>query len=313
MSHRVCRHDQAGSTAAGHTGRFAESAFPEPHMTTSAMFHWTLAAAAAGLAMTCGCSMNAAHRHDLDRHGYVFYCDGAGGGGVLSNWGTGVREGLRQADYRGDFHCFPWNTGLGVVADQGASVEYKRQKAGELARQMVTYMDSHPGQNVNLVGLSAGTAVVVFALEALPEDHPVNDVVLLGSSVSSHYDLSKALKRVRHHVHVFTSEKDAVLGVAVSVAGTADRQFCGACSAGLKGFHLPARADTATRRLYAKVDNIAWVPEFARAGNYGGHTDAVNARFIRDYVAPLLFREGPSFIAAGPQPERDNAASPTGT
>jgi pimeloyl-ACP methyl ester carboxylesterase len=246
--------------------------------------------------------MASPHRHELDQCGYVFYCDGAGGGSVLTNWGTGVQEGLKKADYRGDFEVFAWNTGLGVALDQGSSVEYKRGKAAELAGRIKKYLDAHADQRVNLIGLSAGTAVAVFTLEALPEDHPVDNVVLLGSSVASHYDLTTALRRVRNRVYVFTSEKDAVLGVAVSVAGTADRQFCGACSAGLKGFHLPAKADRPTKALYSKVENIAWMPEFAKARNYGGHTDAVNALFVRDYVAPLLFKEGPAFTQAGVQP-----------
>ncbi|MBE7505414.1 MAG: hypothetical protein HS101_03920 [Planctomycetia bacterium] len=253
-------------------------------------------------AAASGCSQAEMHNHDLDQNGYVFYLDGAGGGGVLTNWGNGVREGLKLANYGGDFANFPWQTGLGVGADQSASVEYKREKAAELAQRIREYMDSHPDKPVNLVGLSAGTAVAAFALEALPENHPVENVVLLGSSLSSHYDMTKALARVRGRLYVFTSEKDAVLGVAVSIAGTADRQFCGACSAGLKGFHVPSDARDDTRRLYSKITNIDWRPEFAKDGNYGGHTDAVNANFVRDYIAPLLTDSGPRFVMAGQQP-----------
>lgn len=256
----------------------------------------------AGTLAATGCSQANMHNHDLDQNGYVFYLDGAGGGGILTNWGTGVREGLKLADYRGDFANVPWQTGLGVAADQGASVEYKREKAAEVAKQIRTYVDSHPDKPVNLVGLSAGTAVAAFALEALPKGYSVENVVLLGSSLSSHYDMTKALEHVRDRLYVFTSEKDAVLGVAVSVAGTADRQFCGACSAGLKGFHLPASGGAETKQLYGKITNIDWRPEFAKDGNYGGHTDAVNANFVRDYIAPLLSESGPRFLMAGQQP-----------
>lgn len=249
-----------------------------------------------------GCSAGPTHRHEVDQFGEVYYLDGAGGGSVLTNWGGGVQSGLRAAGYPGDFTTFVWNTGLGVAADQGASVQYKRQQAHDLARQIQVYMDDHPGRPIQLTALSAGTAVAVFTLEALPMDRPVNTVVLLGSSISSHYDMTQALRRVRGRVHVFTSEQDLVLGVAVAVAGTADRQFCGACSAGLRGFHLPPNASDETKRLYAKIENVTWRPEFARAGNLGGHTDAVNATFVRQYIAPLLWPEGPRFVEAGTQP-----------
>lgn len=249
-----------------------------------------------------GCSLSDGRAYESEPQGRVYYFDGAGGGGVLTNWGGGVREGLGRAGVPGGFESFAWHTGLGVFADQGASVMYKRQKAGEAAVLMRRFIESHPGRPVHVVGLSAGTAVAVFALEALPSELAVDEVVLLGSSLSSHYDLSPALEHVRGSVTVFTSEKDAVLGVAVSVAGTADREFCGACAAGLKGFHLPAKADQSTRELYARVHNIAWMPEFAGAGNFGGHTDAVNPAFVSTYVAPILLGTGPRFSQSGRQP-----------
>ncbi len=249
-----------------------------------------------------GCAGTQAHRHQLDQYGEVYYLDGAGGGNVLTNWGGGVRAGLKAAGYPGDFKIFVWNTGLGVLVDQSASVEYKRKKAAELAKRIVAYMDSHPRRPVNLIALSAGTAIAAFTLEALPQDQPVDNVVLLGSSLSSHYNMTEALKRVRVRLYVFTSDKDAVLSVGVAIAGTADRQFCGACSAGLHGFHLPTDASKDARRLYAKVENITWRPEFAKAGHLGGHTGAVNATFVRQYVAPLLWPQGPRFVEVGVQP-----------
>jgi hypothetical protein len=256
---------------------------------------------------TAGCSRQLAgkHRHDMDRHGQVFYLDGAGGGGLV-NWGRGVEAGLREAGYRGGFESFRWHTGLGVAADQGASVAYKRGQAAKLAKRIRTYQQSHPGRAVHLVGLSAGTAVAVFTLEALASNGKVDDLVLLGSSISEHYDMTAALRQVTGKAYVYTSEKDAVLSVLVPAAGTADRQFCGACSAGLHGLHLPRGANPETRRLYRKVNNINWKREFEEAGNYGGHTDATKARFVRDYVAPLILADGPTFRDAGRQPMSDD-------
>ncbi len=290
--------------------RSRRSGFPMParaiHSTARVQGAAVLAAV-----LLAGCSAAQQHRHELDQFGFVFYADGAGGGSILTDWGRGVAQGLKQAGYPGDFRSFHWHTGLGVAADQSASVEYKRQQAEKLAGEISAYAAEHPGRPVHLVALSAGTAVAVFALEALPERYPVERVVLLGSSLSSHYDVSNALRRVRDRLYVFTSDKDAVLGGLVPLAGTADRQFCGACAAGLRGFHLSARADAATRALYTRIENIAWRPEFASSENYGGHTDAVNPAFVRTYVAPLLRADGPRFVEAGAAPiARDAQPSP---
>ena len=228
-----------------------------------------------------GCAAPHRHDHERDRYGQVIYLDGAGGGSALTNWGRGVEQGLIRAGFLGGFDNHTWQTGLGVVADQEASVEYKRARAGVVAAEMASYAQTHPGASMNLVALSAGTAVAVYALEQLPEASPVDNVVLLGSSLSKHYDLTRALQRVRNRMYVFTSEKDAVLRFGVSALGTADREFCGACSAGLNGFHLASKASRERRRQYAKVENVEWRAEFARAGNLGGHTDAVDGRQSR--------------------------------
>ncbi len=235
-----------------------------------------------------GCAITHVHEHELDRYGKVYYLDGAGGGSKLTDWGRGVRAGLKAGGYPGGFENRSWQTGFGIVADQNTSNKYKRKKAREVAAEIVAYMDSHPGAAVNLMGLSAGTAVAVYALEELPLTHRVSNVVLLGSSLSKHYDLSNALAKVRDKFYVLTSKKDKMLRFAVAIAGTADRKFCGPCSAGIKGFHKPRDATASQKRLYAKVKDIAWRKEFASADNAGGHTGGTNARFVEKYIGLCL-------------------------
>lgn len=266
------------------------------------------AAALAGLWSLCGCAaVNNQHRHALDQNGIVFYLDGAGGGSVLTNWGRGVQAGLQLARYEGDFRTYRWQTGLGVAIDHQSSNDYKREQARAVAGQLREYMDSHPGAPVNLVALSAGTAIAVYALEELPQRYAVDTVVLLGSSLDQHYDLTAALRRVRRQVHVYVSDKDAVLTFLLPLGGTANRTNCGACAAGLLGFHLRPGDSAETRQLYSKLENIEWREEFAAKGNFGGHTDAVNPPFVRDYIAPLLARNGPRFVAAAKQPTARDA------
>lgn len=237
---------------------------------------------------TAGCSQQMPDRAERMTRGYLYYLDGAGGGGIVSNWAGGVRQGLLDAGYPGAGEIFRWNTGLGVVADQDSSVEYKRSKAVECARSVQQYVQEHPGAPVTLIGLSAGTAVTVFVLEALPQSCLVENVILCGASIASDYDLTRALQRVRNRMYVFTSEKDGVLAFLVPMAGTADRQAGTVPSAGLRGFQMPGRASAETRKEYAKLVHIRWKPEFLREGNLGGHTDTVKAPFVQQHIAPLI-------------------------
>lgn len=185
--------------------------------------------------------------------GQVYYLDGAGGGGMTGGWGPGVRKGLEAAGYQGGFDNFPWQTKMGVVTDQVASAKFKRARAVDLSKRIREIVHQSPDRPVNLIGLSAGTAVAVFALEALPENCLVDDVVLLGSSLSSQHDLTSALKHVDNRMYVFTSNKDTVLRFLVPISGTADRQRKAGPAAGVGGFRLPPGASPETRRLYAKV------------------------------------------------------------
>jgi len=252
---------------------------------------------------TAGCSQQMPDRAERMTRGYVYYLDGAGGGRTLRNWSGGLKKGLLDAGYNGAGEIFPWNTGLGVVADQDSSVEYKRGKASECARRIQQYVKEHPGAPVTLIGLSAGTAVTVFTLEALPVSCPVENVILCGASISADYDLTRALQRVRNRMHVFTSEKDSVLAYLVPVAGTADRRSGDVPSAGLRGFQVPYRGSAQTKEQYAKVVHIRWRPEFEKYGDFGGHTDALKAPFVQHYMAPLIMagmaREAPVASAAG--------------
>jgi hypothetical protein len=221
--------------------------------------------------------------------GYVYYLDGAGGGSALVNWGGGVKQGLKAAGYNVFGEMYQWETGLGAIHDQDASIEYKRGKAKDLAARMVAHHKQCEGDPMHIIALSAGTAIAAFTLEALPADFQVDTVVLLGASVSADHDMTQALKRVKTRLFIFTSRQDGVLGFLVPLTGTADRETSGAGPAGASGFLLPPGASEETRRLYAqKIITIAWTPEFEKAGNFGQHLDNVNEHFVKDYIAPLI-------------------------
>ncbi|MES2922662.1 MAG: hypothetical protein V4819_14005 [Verrucomicrobiota bacterium] len=247
------------------------------------------------IASFIGCSPNSSwdgkyltNRNERLKHGCVFYLDGAGGGTRKSNYAEGVVGGMLAAGYRGGGELVSWETGKGLMADQDASVAYKRSKAKVATASIQSYRKKYPAAPVGLLGFSAGTAEAIFALEMLPETSQVDQVVLLGTSISRDYDMTEALKRVRHKLYIFTSTHDRMLGVLMPLSGTADRKFDDP-GAGIKGFVLPAGASAATRRLYAdKIVNIPYSEDFRKDKNQGHHFDNVKEEFIRDHVAPLL-------------------------
>lgn len=250
-----------------------------------------------GLAFGCtGCATVQRAATPTERDDVIFYCDGSGGGGLLTPWGVNVQRGLEQDGYEGDFRCFRWQTGLGILADHQTSVAYKRDKARELVGYMKLHWRRFPGGSVHLIGLSAGSAIVVFALEELPARYQVDNVILLGSSLSADYDLCNALRRVRGEMHVFSSKSDPILRIFVPLTGTADRRRAGSRVAGRYGFLLPPDADDETEALYSKIVHIEWDSERAAAGDPGTHTGATNPRFVQQYIAPLVNRDGPRYL-----------------
>jgi len=225
---------------------------------------------------------------DYSGPGIIYGCDGSGAG-VMLRWGPSANRGMRKAGYDGKIKPFRWQTGLGVVADHTSSNEYKRSAAKGLAKQIAEHRSKYPEDPVYVAGLSAGCAVVIYALEELPQSAWVDQVFLLSSSVSASYDLSRALQRVRGKVYAFTSPRDGVLKKLVAQVGTADRVHAGANISGLIGFRPPPGATATVRQAYStKVQNIAWRREFAAYGHHGGHTDVVATDFIAKYVSPLM-------------------------
>jgi pimeloyl-ACP methyl ester carboxylesterase len=267
----------------------------EMRITTLKRTHVCLTLLVLGLTELCltGCA-SAPPAHSGP--GIVYYCDGAGGGSGVRNWGRGVQQGFKQAGYAGEYVEFKWETGLGMIADEEEADKAKRAQGAKLAQQIQAYRTKFPGRTVDLVGLSAGTLIVAYALEALPAAGQVDTVVMLSSSIGADYNLSKALRHVQGDMYVTTSPHDAMLGDLAPLFGTADRQYVGRHIAGLTGFELPPGADYATRRVYAKIVNIAWEPELDKYGDYGGHTDTAKPAFVQHVVVPLLTQEGPRYF-----------------
>ncbi len=206
------------------------------------------------------------------KYGITFYCPGAGN---VDMGDAGIREGLERAGYRGQVVRVTWSLSFNPAIDQTVK-PIARLGAARLAGQIQDYIDRYPDREVNLIGLSAGSGVAIWALEALKPGYRVDNVVLLASSLSSDYDVSEALRHVNGQVYNYYSPNDAVLTGPMKVVGTIDGKLL-ADGAGSVGLHSPNNSN--------RVVNIRWRPEFRRYGYNGGHIDGTAPSFVHHYVA----------------------------
>jgi pimeloyl-ACP methyl ester carboxylesterase len=212
----------------------------------------------------------------------VLYLDGAG-------WHSGhvtVRKGFRKAGFPGDVERFHWEGVLGVLYDH-MSAGSGHPQVDELAGRITDLRRANPDGQIILVGLSAGTSIIVNALATLPEGVMVDSVALLSPSVSSRHDLTGALRHVSGRLYYTLSPHDGLLASATSAgleSGT---------PAGVAGFDLPAVATEEQVRLYGKVVCLPWRPGYSAYGWSGGHVSVTHSEFIRVVIAPRVTREGP--------------------
>ena len=240
---------------------------------------WRLMCVFVGL---CGlCAPGCASPSVKEGGARVIFLDGAGWSGSHHR----IRAGLRAAGYRGRVEDYPWSSLLGPGPDHFL-VARKKAKGRQLAERIEKIRAKHPDDPIYLMGLSAGTAVVVFALEQLPPGMYVDHVVLFSPSMSDRHDLTKALQHVRGRLYATCSKYDGILaGVAVNADGVSGRP------AGVQGLRMPSGVKRYD--LYARVVNLPWRPAYAGFGWNGGHTSVTTKDFVQRVIAPRILTHKP--------------------
>lgn len=202
-----------------------------------------------------------------EQFGRTWYLDGAG------NWGfgaLGVPSGLEKAGYRGQVSNHHWSLTMNPALDQ--TLRFLARGSGKgLGREITAFLERHPDADANVIALSAGTGVGIWAIENVKPPHKVNNFIMLGSSLSSKYDTRKALKHMKGNIYVYHARNDPVLQGPVRALGTIDGTFDNA--AGLVGLRGPGANS-------GRIKNIAWKPKYAALGWTGGHVDCVGQRFV---------------------------------
>jgi hypothetical protein len=214
--------------------------------------------------------------------GVVFVVDGAGNFQACSQH---IRLAARQERLPIQVVTVEWSHGFGrIIADQ-IGYAYARAKGCELAQVLQAFRREHPCVPMYLLGHSAGSAVVIAALESLPPV-TIERAFLLAPSLSATYDLSPALKAVRTNLHVFYSERDTIyLGLWTGLLGNSDR--CWGPSSGRFGFQYSPTCSEDVR-FGGKLIQRPWQPVDRLAGNDGKHYGDYQIEFVRLHILPLF-------------------------
>ena len=222
----------------------------------------------------CGCA-------NRDHSQKIVFLDGAGHFGA----GLSVKIGLRNAGYNGEFKAFPWTSGLGWGADHLLAAK-SSHKAAKLARKITEFRKKHPQGYISIMSLSAGSAVLLSALECLPDNVQVDYVVLFQPSVSDKRNLAPALEHIKGKLYTTCSRSDAILA---ALPITADGKP--APAAGRTGFRIPANLQAKEKTEYEKVVILPWQPKYRKDGWGGGHVSSTKPGFVKRVIAPRILPE----------------------
>ncbi|MFP4106999.1 MAG: alpha/beta fold hydrolase [Phycisphaerae bacterium] len=198
-----------------------------------------------------------------------------------------IRQGLIAA---GIDHAIPihrWGRPIPVFGPliNQMDVFGNRLAARRLARDIVDYQDAHPGKSIHLIGHSGGGGIAVFAAEALPKDRKVDGLILLSPSISTRYDLTKALGNTRKGIVNFYTPADfGLLVIGTTVAGNVDGWHGPAAGAG--GFDPADEDDPKQQTAYRKLHQVAM--EHVADQPLRAHSAATEADFVRRQVAPWV-------------------------
>lgn len=166
-----------------------------------------------------------------------------------------------------------------------------RKEAARVAQMLVDHARFDPSDPMYLTAHSGGGAIAVWALEKLPPDVCLDQVVLMAPALSPTYDLTRALRHVKGHLYVFSSIHDTlVLYTGTRMFGTMDGVQVAA--AGYGGFVRPATADA---KEYMKLVPCPYKPQWIQYNDWGDHIGAMSRAFAAHVIAPLLV---PSKVAA---------------
>ena len=217
----------------------------------------------------------------------VFSADGAGNSAELTE---ALRQGAAEAGLPLDVEMVDWSYGPGRYLADEMDFGHTRAAGMALAARVAAYRQTCSASRIDLIGHSAGSAVVVHAAELLPPGS-IERIILLSPALSPTYDLTKALRATKRQIVAFNSRYDPALH-CTSLFGTADRVYC--TSAGVKGFTQPAYLDDAAKHSYERLVQIPWTFQRLLELQRPWHNSPTMPLYLGRQVAPWLKDSPPS-------------------
>ncbi|HEX3358595.1 MAG TPA: hypothetical protein VHS31_16590 [Tepidisphaeraceae bacterium] len=210
---------------------------------------------------------------------YLLHIPGIGGHLPLDDH---LIQGLHDGGIAGKIELYDW-TG----ADRGLMAlmqEQRHAKQSEIVAKMLAQKaHAFPGIQITVTSHSGGCGIAVWALEKLPDDVVIENLLMMQSALSPDYDLSKALRHVHHAYSLYSELDSVVLGTGTRTAGTVDGVYSDA--AGRVGYKMPATADA---RQYQKLKQFEYQDEWMQYGDIGDHIGPMRYRFAKSMIVPLL-------------------------
>ncbi len=250
------------------------------------------------LSLSAGCLPDqrivVAQQHEPQ--GVVFLVSGIGG---VSPLVPAAKVALPLAGVKHELREFSWQHGKGRHLRDLQDTPHIHEKAEELAKQIRELHEREPNCRIYLVGHSAGTAIVIHAVELLPSQ-TVERVILLSSALSPSYNLTAALRATRGEIVSFYSQLDRMLlWWGTREFGTTDRIY--GPGAGLNGFKTPDNLDEEGKRLYERLVQVPWTLDKTLEFQSGGHHGTTTPWFLGRQVAPWL-KDPPADTSSEPRP-----------
>ncbi|MBL7220297.1 MAG: hypothetical protein ISS69_09305 [Phycisphaerae bacterium] len=250
-------------------------------------------------AIFCGCENNSAFMtpERLDAGLVVILPGIEGESGANQN----VRDGLASAGIDHSLQIWHWGRpvpGVGMILNQ---IDFLGNyiAGAQVAERIVKYQNKHPNRPVHIIGHSGGGGIAVFAADAMPEGREITGVILLSASISSEYDITRALKHCSSGIVNFYNRNDgALLGLGTTVLGNVGGAH--GPSAGLLGFTPPKESASDEKRLaYQKLYQVPMTS--AMAAGSTPHFATTQSSFVTSYIAPWITSRNwpadPSIIA----------------
>lgn len=213
-----------------------------------------------------------------------------GNGGFSTSPYRAFRDGMRDAGVTHEVRNFDWHFGLPYIVTFNL-LQYEKVQVGaeRLVREIVRMAEADPQRRIVLVGQSAGSEVILSALELLRPDIRIDTVLMLSPATSHDRPLLEPLRAIDGRLYVIHNPLEiGMLGLGTTLVGCTNRRHT--WGAGYSGFDLPD-PDTLTpdeRAQYAKVHHAEWGEAMRAAGHSGTHFAGWSRTFVRNYVAHLI-------------------------